>query len=267
MLMHESIKQRPVSFQNVPPVAELRQRASKRTWEQPWHALVRKVSIYATWLLLHTPISANGVTALFLASGVLAGVIFALGTRTAWIVGTIFIWLSILMDFSDGEVARFRQQGSWFGDYFEETVHSMISTAMYIGISIGVWRQAPENPWIFLFAMLALGSTQIIRSNACLIMKAKIHFYGPKRQAEIASAVRASKYSPTANLNRPMALIGMVIFDLGIYFLVLPVMAVLDRMDIFLYFYGITRSVAAAYIIFQTWTLRNSEAATEETLK
>jgi phosphatidylglycerophosphate synthase len=263
--MHESVKQKPVSFRHVPPVAVLRQRASKKRWEQPWHALVRKVSIYSTWLLLHTPISANGVTVLFLLSGVLAGGIFALGTQAAWVIGTLFVWFSILMDFSDGEVARFRQESSWFGDYFEETVHSVISAAMYVGISIGVWREEPGNPWIFVFAMLALGSTLIIRSNACLVMKAKIHFYGPNRHAEIASAARASKDSPTASLNRPLSLIGMVIFDLGIYFLILPVMAGLDRMDIFLYFYGVSRSIAAAYIIFRTWKLRSSEAVIEET--
>jgi phosphatidylglycerophosphate synthase len=262
--MQQTIRDKPMSIQRVPSIGELRQTVSKKSWEQPWHRLVRKVSIYATWLLLHTSISANGVTTLFLVFGVIGGLIFAFGSRTAGVIGTLFIWLSILMDFSDGEVARFRHESSWFGDYFEETVHSVVSLAMYIGISIGVWRQAPGNLWPGVFATLALGSTLILRSNAYLVMKAKFNFYGPTRNAEIASTSRTSKFSPTARLTGPLSLVSMVIFDLGVYFLILPVLVLLNRLDIFLYFYGISRSVAAAYLIYQSWNLRNSETTMEE---
>jgi phosphatidylglycerophosphate synthase len=254
-----------MTYQPVPPIDLLRDRISKKRWEQPWHRLIRKVSIYLTWILLHSPISANGVTFLFLVTGVIGGVIFALGTPLAWIVGTVFVWLSILLDFSDGEVARYRQESHWFGDYLEETVHSVVSIAMYVGISLGVWRQAPGNPWPFVFALLALGSTLIIRSDANLLMKAQLHYYGLKRLRDIGSDFSASNFSATTHLNRWMYLVGMLIFDLGIYFIVLPILAVLNRMDVFLYFYGLTRSLAACYMIVQNWKRRAKDGYAKET--
>ena len=264
MPMPESATEKPWGFQAVPPIGVLREIVSKKKWEQPWHRLLRKVSIYMTWFLLHLPISANGVTLLFLSTGVLAGVIFVLGTPAAWIAGTLCLWLSIVLDFSDGEVARYHHESSWFGEYFEETVHGLVSMAMYIGISVGVWRQAPGSPWPFLFALLALGSSLLIRNDGNLLMKAQLHYFGANRLPEPASEARAGQYSPTAYLSPGMSVVGMVIFDLGIYFLALPVLALLDRMDLFLMFYGITRSLAAVYLIVQTWKRRNQVRVSKE---
>lgn len=240
----------------IPSIKLLRQRSSKKQSEQLWNRLIRKVSIYVTWLLLHTPISANGVTFLFLFAGLVGGGIYAIGTRWAWIIGTLWIWLSIVFDFSDGEVARFRQQSSWFGDYFEETVHAVLLVAMYGGISYGVWRHAPASPWPFAAALVALGLTMIIRNDKNLLLKSKLYYYGAARFVELMAKSSATDLRVTRNMSKFLYYIDMVIFDFGFYLIVLPIAALANRMDLLLYFAAATRVIATAYLFLQVWKQR-----------
>lgn len=248
---------------SIPSIKSLREKAAKKQTEQHWNRLIRKASIYITWLLLHTPISANGVTFLFLLSGLVGGAVFVLGTHAAWIVGTLFIWLSIFFDFSDGEVARFRQESSWFGDYFEETVHAVLLIAMYTGISFGLWRTMPTNPWPFIAALAAMGFTMIIRNDKNLMLKSKLQYYGAERFINIMQNTSAKDLSVTRNMGRLLYYVDLVIFDFGFYFIVLPLAALTNRMDWFLYFCGLTRLVAAVYLFFQSWKQRQPTISKE----
>lgn len=239
-----------------PTIAELRQLVAKRRREPFWNRLVRGVSIYLTWLLVRTPISANGVTLLFLLAGLAGAGVFALGGGWAWVAGTLLIWLSIVFDFSDGEVARYRQESSWFGDYFEETVHAAIAIAMYLGIALGVWRAQPGSPWPFVCAALAAGCTLLARNDKNLLMKSLFQYYSIETFARIAPTFSSDDLALTRNMGRLLYLIDLTIFDFGTYFVVLPLAALLGRMDLFLYFYGAVRLLSVIYMFAQSWKLR-----------
>jgi phosphatidylglycerophosphate synthase len=250
--------QKIVSDQPISSIQLLRERVAKKHGEPFWNRVVRSISIYMTWLLIHTPISANGVTFLFLLAGLAGAGVFALGTPMAWIVGTLLLWLSILFDFSDGEVARFRQESSWFGDYFEETVHAALVIAMYCGISLGVWQRGPANPWPFVFALVAAGCTLLARNEKNLLMKSLFQYYGIERLQSIAPAFSLSEFALTRNMSRLLYLVNLTIFDFGIYFVALPIAALADRMDLFLYFYGAVRLLSVIYMFMQSWKLRDT---------
>lgn len=239
-----------------PSIAELRTLVAKKRREPFWNRLVRRVSIYLTWLLVRTPISANGVTALFLLAGLLGAGVFALGGAWAWLAGMLLIWLSIVFDFSDGEVARYRQESSWFGDYFEETVHAAIAIAMYIGIALGVWQSQPGNPWPFVGAALAAGCTLLARNDKNLLMKSLFQYYSIDAFARIAPTFSADDLALTRNMGRLLYLVDQVIFDFGTYFVVLPLAVLLGRMDLFLYFYSAVRLLSVIYMFAQSWKLR-----------
>jgi len=234
----------------------LRERVAKQHHEPLWNRLVRKLSIHSTWLLIHTPISANGVTFLFLLAGLCGAAIYAFGTHWAWIAGTLCIWLSIVLDFSDGEVARYRGESSWFGDYFEETVHAVLVIAMYCGIAVGVWRGASGSAWPFVCALVATGSTLIARNDKNLLMKSMFQYYGFEQMRQIAPTFALSEFALTRNMNRLLYFVNMTIFDFGFYLVMLPLAAIANRMDLFLYFYGAVRVLSVVYMFAQSWRLR-----------
>jgi phosphatidylglycerophosphate synthase len=246
------------SAQSASSIAALRALVAKQHREPFWNRVVRSVSIYVTWLLIHTPISANGVTFLFLLAGLLGAGVFALGAQWAWVAGILLIWLSILFDFCDGEVARFRGESSWFGDYFEESVHAALVLAMYCGLAVGVWQRQPANPWPFVGALAAACCTLIARNDKNLLMKALFQYYGIERFQRVAPRFSLGELAFTRGMKGLLYLIDLTIFDFGVYFVVLPIAALADRMDLFLYFYGIVRLASVAYMFAQSWKLRGA---------
>jgi phosphatidylglycerophosphate synthase len=97
---------------------------------------IRHLSIYATRALLPTGISPNGVTWLM----IVVGVVGAFATPLPGIVGPLLCALAmqvqILLDCSDGEVARWRQRFSPAGIYLDRIGH--YATEASIPIAVGL---------------------------------------------------------------------------------------------------------------------------------
>lgn len=101
---------------------------------QPWLFLqIRKISIYVTWLLLHTPLSPNAISFVAIASGVIASISLAMGHV---ILGLFLIQLAIVLDFSDGEVSRYRNQRSKEGSYLDKIYIFLVHPALFAGIAL-----------------------------------------------------------------------------------------------------------------------------------
>jgi phosphatidylglycerophosphate synthase len=92
----------------------------------------RRFSIPLSRQLLRWSISANEVTFAGFALAVMAGLAFASGTYAAGIVGALFYWASMILDCSDGEVARATLSDSKFGAWLE-TVTDYLSYFVVLG--------------------------------------------------------------------------------------------------------------------------------------
>ena len=97
---------------------------------------IRHLSIYATRALLPTGISPNGVTWLMIVVGVLG----ALATPLPGLVGPVLCALAmqvqILLDCSDGEVARWRQRFSPAGIYLDRIGHYATEAAIPAAVGL-----------------------------------------------------------------------------------------------------------------------------------
>jgi phosphatidylglycerophosphate synthase len=82
----------------------------------------RIFSIYATKMFLYTKISPNQITILSVLVFFAGIALFFVGTYDYNISACILVWLSIVFDGSDGEVARFRQRKSFVGGVYTEPV-------------------------------------------------------------------------------------------------------------------------------------------------
>jgi len=89
-------------------------------------------------------------------------------------------------------------------------------------------------------------------------MKSLFQYYGIERLQSIAPAFSLSEFALTRNMSRLLYLVNLTIFDFGIYFVALPIAALADRMDLFLYFYGAVRLLSVIYMFMQSWKLRDT---------
>jgi phosphatidylglycerophosphate synthase len=154
----------------VPPVRELeaicggegRDPSERVDVRIAYARLVRRLSIRFTWLLLHTRLSANQVTVLAILIGLAGALLLAWSDFWPLIVGLLLLQLSFVLDYSDGEIARFRavEQGGatdaggafldWIGHYYVPA--TMVAALAYGAFSVN------GRDWLLLAALVIVFS-------------------------------------------------------------------------------------------------------------
>ena len=82
---------------------------------------MRRLSVHLTWLLVRTPISANGVTSLMIVAGFLAGPALLLPGIWGPLLAALLAQFQMFLDCSDGEVARWRRTMSPKGIFLDQS--------------------------------------------------------------------------------------------------------------------------------------------------
>src|SRR5580704_6523898 len=113
-----------------PSLAELRaagqpQAVIDRLNDEHWagRLYMRKLSPAATWVFTRLGWSPNAVTGAFIACGIAAGVVIALGGLASAIGGALLIQAYLLFDCADGELARWSKRTSPAGIYLDGVGH------------------------------------------------------------------------------------------------------------------------------------------------
>jgi phosphatidylglycerophosphate synthase len=159
----------------MPTIAELRaatQPASifERNSGEHWagRLYMRRLSPYLTRLLLRTPISANGVTWLMIVAGVAAAAVLSLPGIAAAVGAVLLIQLQLLLDCSDGEVARWREQKSPVGVYLDRIGHWLTEGALPIALGI----RADGDSYVVL-GLVAAVLVLLIKGESALVTVAR----------------------------------------------------------------------------------------------
>jgi phosphatidylglycerophosphate synthase len=122
---------------------------------------IRHLSIYATRAFLPTGISPNGVTWLMIGVGLLGAAGLLLPGLWGPIVCVVAMQVQILLDCSDGEVARWRQRFSPAGIYLDRIGHYVTEAAIpvFLGLRADDWSLAHPGEvggWTVLGMLVAL---------------------------------------------------------------------------------------------------------------
>jgi phosphatidylglycerophosphate synthase len=113
---------------------EIRGRQTSEHWLN--EVYLRKLSPYQTRMLLKLGFSANGVTYLMIATGFAAGLALLIPGLTGGLLAAFFGQLQMLLDCSDGEVARWRQTSSPTGVFLDKIGHYLAES--FIPIALGI---------------------------------------------------------------------------------------------------------------------------------
>ena len=158
----------------MPSIAELRaetQPASllARAAGEHWagRLYMRKLSPYVTRLLVRTPLSANAITALMIPVGLLAALSLTFSGVLPALAAALLVQLQLLLDCSDGEIARWRRTFSPAGVYLDQLGH--YSTEAALAAALGV---RADGGWGSIGGWTALGLTVAV---LILLLKSETH--------------------------------------------------------------------------------------------
>ncbi|TDW30951.1 CDP-alcohol phosphatidyltransferase family protein [Cryobacterium psychrophilum] len=160
---------RPTSIAELRRVAqppEVRLRANAEHWTASLY--LRDLSPYVTWMLLKTPISANGVTGLMIMLGWSTAAALLIPGIWGALLALVLGQLQMLIDCCDGEVARWRKTSSPAGVFLDKVGHYSTESLIPIALGFRAAMYPIEVPADFLWTSLALLLALIIVLNKAL---------------------------------------------------------------------------------------------------
>jgi hypothetical protein len=124
---------------SVIPLSEVVQKSRRHDQEAQYrvYPIVSRVGKVVTWLLVNLRVSANQTTMLFAIVAVASAGLFAVGTNTAAIIAAFLYWVQVVLDFSDGDIARFHQRFARNGEYWDHAIHLFAEPLVVAGIVVG----------------------------------------------------------------------------------------------------------------------------------
>ena len=162
----------------VPPIRELericggegRDPDAPRDFRNAYAVLIRRLSIRVTWLLLHTRMSANTVTIAGILIGVAGALMLACNQFWVLVGGLVLLQLSFVVDFSDGEIARYRAQEEGVptnagGAYLDWIGHYHVPAIAIGALAWGAYSQSGHD-WVLLAALIAILSVVRVSYSA-----------------------------------------------------------------------------------------------------
>jgi phosphatidylglycerophosphate synthase len=163
---------------------------------------IRRFSPYLTRMLLRTPITPNGVTWLMIASGVAAAALVSLPSVIAAAGAVLLIQLQILLDCSDGELARWLQRSSPAGIYLDRIGHWLTEATLPIALGIradGGWDEMGTYTTLGLVVTVLV---LFVKGESALVTVARAESGRPR--AEDSRAVAAPRGGLLRRLRRSL---------------------------------------------------------------
>lgn len=114
-----------------------------------------RVSIYFTWVCIFLRLSANQVTIISVAFSIMGGALIASGDKIYIFTGFIFFHIFAILDMSDGEVARYRNEGGMTGHFLDWYMHFITSLALMTGFMIHSFDKL-QNNLLILIAVVSI---------------------------------------------------------------------------------------------------------------
>jgi len=163
-----------------PTIAELRTATQppslfERNSGEHWtgRLYMRRLSPYVTRLILPTSVSADAVTGATLVLGLAGAAVLTLPGLIAAAAAVVLIQLQMLLDCSDGEIARWRREFSTRGIYLDRMSHYVTETAFPIALGVradGGWDSI--GGWTTLGSLIAV-LVLLVRTESALVHVAR----------------------------------------------------------------------------------------------
>jgi len=143
-----------------------------------YNALVlKKIDLRMAKIFIKSGITPNQITILSQIVGIIGAILFAYSNPIYWILGWFVINFYMILDGSDGIVARYTKTTSKFGAFLDEFTHPIINTLIFVPMSFGLYRIFGD-PLVFLLGFSSVFSMLLVRTfNLSVKVKRKKVLY------------------------------------------------------------------------------------------
>lgn len=144
---------------HVPALPPFETVLKSREVEDPVNLWVHRPLAYAIVALIYrTSITPNQITFVALMVGLIAGVLFLVGTKTAMVVGGICLWSSAILDGADGILARAKRMFSDVGRAIDGVADALVGVLTVFPAFYHLWvtQHQPLHLWLM---PIAIGTT------------------------------------------------------------------------------------------------------------
>ena len=114
---------------------------------------------WAVRLLYPLPISANTITWLALAMGLIAAAFYVSDAETALVWGAVFLYGKLFLDNVDGNLARLRGEESRLGRFLDSFSDFVVSVLVYGAITFRLAQDSSNPGFIWALGLMALVSS------------------------------------------------------------------------------------------------------------
>ena len=119
--------------------------------------LIRKVSYYIVLPFLYTPITPTQVTLLWLFLGLISALFFYPGSYSLSVLGSVLMMIAFVLDYVDGNIARYKQQFSQRGYLLDLTGSFFVTSALLFTLGFGGYHRTGQTLWFYLAALCLFG--------------------------------------------------------------------------------------------------------------
>ena len=210
----------------------------------------RPISFYTSSIATKLGFSANAISFLSVAIALIGSVFFLFGINWTNIVGAITIWLWMLLDCTDGNIARSVAKQP-YGEFADASSSYILINLLFTAIGVSVYKTGgllleKETWWIVLLGAFAGGSDSLARLLYQKFENTKIM---DKVQDFIddENDVNTQKSSLVRIHDRIDKEFGLN----GIFLPLLLLFSILNWLDLYLFLYGVfyILSLVVTYII------------------
>lgn len=191
------------------------------------HWFASKFSIYFSYFFLKLRFSADQVTIIFFVVGLLGSFLYSFDSLILSVLGYAMFRLHIIIDMSDGDVARFNKSYSIRGAYWDAVIHSIVNPLYYVFISYSFYLQFNNENFMILGALAGVSSS--------VLMAVKNNYYKAmlfnneilKAKKEINSQNKSLKFKLFFLVTEFLSIEGFIFLTILVRFLDVELLALI----------------------------------------
>lgn len=140
-----------------------------KTEDPLWgHYVAQPLAARLSILLWRTPLTPHHITILSLVIGILAAFFFSFGNYTAMLVGALLLNISLILDCSDGHIARLKNLSSFMGGWMDYHADKMKDIFVLLGFTYGAAQHSPNFQTLLFVAAFVAIAFQFLRNISAL---------------------------------------------------------------------------------------------------
>ncbi len=138
----------------------------------------RKISVWITYMLRNTAITPNQVTAVWVVMGVVGALLLAFSNFWVSWLGIFLLWMAMLLDHVDGELARVKKIFSSQGDFLDMIGHQLHYPMVFGSLTFGLVLDKAEPIFIFFGVLATVLATPISKMQENVLLLGALRHLG-----------------------------------------------------------------------------------------